>query len=441
MNAFRRFSFAVVLVLIVALAAGNVSAFSGAPVPPAQARQTPQEICAAATADLKEPETRQFDKADNVLQDGVDYWAVMCTDVGPIYLDLYEDKAPITVNNFVFLAQQGYYNNTTFHRVLPGFMAQGGDPTGTGSGGPGYEFGDETNNELVFDQFGLLAMANAGPDTNGSQFFITYAPTPWLDGNHTIFGRVYQGIDVAELLTLRDPQESPAYEGSTLQTVVIVTDPASVDATPDGPPSLDHIQALLQQNISDRLEPTFTPVEGYAHVYDTAAEAASWSNNPGLDDYLQAYLSDHGFIGTAGILLRLQTCPPNPADLPVWSLSLRVSDYGTADAAKTVVFDNARSDQFVSAGAYDSYSDPEGLNGRLYSQPLPEQGWCKANGVYYRLEVPYGRYILTADLVLDGDVVNDSSASGTPPQYLGSAVQNLLLDTIGSVLDRGNLGE
>jgi cyclophilin family peptidyl-prolyl cis-trans isomerase len=440
MNAFRRFSFAVVLVLIVALAAGSVSAFSGVPVPPAQARQTPQEICAAATADLKEPETRQFDKAENVLQDGVDYWAVICTDIGPIYLDLYEDKAPITVNNFVFLAQQGFYNNTTFHRVLPGFMAQGGDPTGTGSGGPGYEFGDETNNELVFDQFGLLAMANAGPDTNGSQFFITYAPTPWLDGNHTIFGRVYQGIDVAELLTLRDPQESPTYEGSTLQTVVIVTDPASVDATPDGPPSLDHFQALLEQNISDRLVPTFVPVEGYAHVYDAAAEAASWSNNPGLGDYLQAYLSDHGFIGTAAILLRLQTCPPNPADMPVWSVSFRVSDYGSADTAQSVAFDDARSDQFVSAGAYDSYSDPEGLNGRLYSQALPEEGWCKANGVYYRAEVPYGRYILTTDLVLDGDVVNDSS-DPTPPQYIALVVQNILLDSISSVLDRGNLGE
>ncbi len=439
MNSFRRFTFAAGL--IVALVAANLPVRAQA----TQATQTPQAICAAAT-DLKEPETRQFDKADDVLQDGVDYWAVICTDIGPIYLDLYEDKAPLTVNNFVFLAQQGYYNNTTFHRVLPGFMAQGGDPTGTGSGGPGYEFGDETDNELVFDQFGLLAMANAGPGTNGSQFFLTYAPTPWLDGNHTIFGRVFQGIDVAELLTLRDPQENPTFAGSTLQTVVIVTDPASVDATPDGPPSLEHIQALLEQNISDRLVPTFAPVEGYAHVYNAAAEAESWSgeDNAALADFLQAYLSDNGFIGTAAILLRIQTCPANPAELPVWAVSFRVSDYSTADAATKVVFDNERSDQFVSAGAYETYSDPEGdpegVSGRLYSLALPEQGWCKVNGVYYRLEVPYGHYILTADLVLDGDVVNDTSDL-TPPQYLGSVIQALLLDSIGSVLDRGNLGE
>jgi cyclophilin family peptidyl-prolyl cis-trans isomerase len=444
MNAFRRFTFAAVLVLIIALTASSVSAFSGTvsavPAPRAQQTMTPQEICDAATADLKEPATRQFDKAGNVLQDGVDYWAVICTDVGPIYIDLYEDKAPNTVNNFVFLAQQGFYNNTTFHRVLPGFMAQGGDPTGTGSGGPGYEFADETGNELTFDQFGLLAMANAGPDTNGSQFFITYAPTPWLDGNHTIFGHVYQGIDVAELLTLRDPQESPTNEGSTLQTVVIITDPASVNATPDGPPSLDHIQALLQQNISDRLVPTFAPVEGYAHVYDAAAEATSWAtNNPGLDDYLQAYLSDHGFIGTAAILLRIQNCPATPTDLPVWSVSFRVSDYGTADTANTVVFDNARSDQFVSAGAYDAYSDPAD-GGRLYSQALPAQGWCNANGIYYRLELPHGRYVLTVDLVLDSGVVNDTS-NPTAPQYLNLIAQNLLLDSIGSVLDRGNLDQ
>jgi cyclophilin family peptidyl-prolyl cis-trans isomerase len=441
MNAFRRFTFAAVLVLIVALAAGNVSAASGAPALRAQQAMTPQDICSIAIAARQAPTTQQFDKAENVLKDGVDYWAVMCTDIGPIYLDLYEDKAPNTVNNFVFLAQQGFYDNTTFHRVLPGFMAQGGDPTGTGSGGPGYEFADEIDSEMSFDQFGLLAMANAGPDTNGSQFFITYAPTPWLDGHHTIFGHVYQGIDVAELLTLRDPQQNPSYPGSTLETVVIITDPASVDATPDGSPSLDHIQALLGQNISDRLVPTWAPVEGYAHVYDAADEAALWANNnPALADYLQAYLSDSGFIGSAAILLRLQNCPANPAELPVWSISFRVSDYGTPDAANTVVFDNERSDQFVSAGAYDSYSDPDGVGGRLYSQALPEEGWCKANGVYYRLEIPYGHYVLTTDLVLDGDVVNDSSDT-TPPQYLGSAVQNLLLDSIGSVLDRGNLGE
>ncbi|MCA9921369.1 MAG: peptidylprolyl isomerase, partial [Anaerolineales bacterium] len=100
---------------------------------------------------------------------------------------------------------QGFYDGTTFHRVLQDFMAQGGDPSGTGAGGPGYEFADETDNGLVFDRRGLLAMANGGPDTNGSQFFITYGVTDWLDGNHTIFGELTEGDDVLSSLALRDP--------------------------------------------------------------------------------------------------------------------------------------------------------------------------------------------------------------------------------------------
>jgi cyclophilin family peptidyl-prolyl cis-trans isomerase len=137
------------------------------------------------------------------------YSAVIETEKGDIDVELFADKTPVTVNNFVFLARQGYYDNTTFHRVIDGFMAQGGDPTGTGTGGPGYRFQDEIVPDLVFDQPGLLAMANAGPGTNGSQFFITYVPTPHLNGAHTIFGRVTSGLDVAEALTRRDPSANP----------------------------------------------------------------------------------------------------------------------------------------------------------------------------------------------------------------------------------------
>ena len=117
---------------------------------------------------------------------------------GEFVVQLFADKAPVTVNNFVFLSQQGYYNGTTFHRVLDGFMAQGGDPTGSGMGGPGYEFEDEFSPDLTFDRPGLLAMANAGPNTNGSQFFITLGPTPHLDNRHAIFGEVVEGLDVVK---------------------------------------------------------------------------------------------------------------------------------------------------------------------------------------------------------------------------------------------------
>jgi cyclophilin family peptidyl-prolyl cis-trans isomerase len=131
------------------------------------------------------------------------YSAIFHTEKGDITTKLYAKDTPITVNNFVFLARQGFYNGTTFHRVIGGFMAQGGDPTGTGTGGPGYSFKDEpTPNK---HETGTLSMANAGPNTNGSQFFITFAPTPHLNGRHTVFGQVTAGMDVLNSIRERDP--------------------------------------------------------------------------------------------------------------------------------------------------------------------------------------------------------------------------------------------
>lgn len=140
---------------------------------------------------------------------------------GEFVVELFDDLAPKTVNNFVFLARNGFYDGTTFHRVLDGFMAQGGDPTGTGMGGPGYQFEDEFNPELTFDRAGLLAMANSGPNTNGSQFFITYGETPWLTGLHTIFGEVVEGMDVVNNITRRDPDQNPSFEGDAIETITI----------------------------------------------------------------------------------------------------------------------------------------------------------------------------------------------------------------------------
>lgn len=139
---------------------------------------------------------------------------------GEIVIQLYPDKAPITVNNFVFLAREGYFDGVTFHRVLEDFMAQGGDPTGTGGGGPGYKFENE-DSDLTFDKAGVVAMANAGRDTNGSQFFITFAPKEYLNGGYTIFGQVVEGMDVALDLTLRDPDRNPNYVGDAIESVTI----------------------------------------------------------------------------------------------------------------------------------------------------------------------------------------------------------------------------
>jgi len=137
---------------------------------------------------------------------------------GEFVVQLFADKAPITVNSFVFLARDGYYDGTTFHRVLEGFMAQGGDPTGTGTGDPGYSFEDEIT-DRTFDKAGLLAMTNSGPNTNGSQFFITYAATSWLDGLHTIFGEVIEGMDVVNAITRREPGSN--IPGDVIEAITI----------------------------------------------------------------------------------------------------------------------------------------------------------------------------------------------------------------------------
>jgi cyclophilin family peptidyl-prolyl cis-trans isomerase len=137
------------------------------------------------------------------------YTATITTERGAFDVELFAADAPLTVENFVNLARAGFYDGTTFHRVIPGFMAQGGDPTGTGRGGPGYQFRDEFSSQRRHDAAGVLSMANAGPNTNGSQFFITFGPTPHLDGKHAVFGRVTSGMEVVTSLRERDPGRDP----------------------------------------------------------------------------------------------------------------------------------------------------------------------------------------------------------------------------------------
>jgi len=164
-------------------------------------------------ASLSEERKTSFSAAEQVIEPGKKYQAKIETSKGEMVADLFADEAPNTVNNFVFLARNKYYDGIVFHRVLDNFMAQTGDPTGTGRGGPGYQFDDETDNGKYHDSKGILSMANAGPNTNGSQFFITFLPTPHLDGRHTVFGKVVEGLDVLDKLTRIDPMrpsgESP----------------------------------------------------------------------------------------------------------------------------------------------------------------------------------------------------------------------------------------
>ncbi len=223
---------------------------------PAEQLARPETVAEGA-ASAMEPQARAdmyTAPPTMTIDSGKFYYATFKTGRGDIKAQLFADSAPITVNNFVFLAREGYYNDTSFHRVLDGFMAQAGDPTGTGMGGPGYQFADEIVSSVTFDRPGLLAMANAGPGTNGSQFFITFAPTDWLNGLHTIFGEVIEGQEVLAQITRVDPSNPTGVQADTLYTVLIEETDESVLPPPAPTPT-----------------PTVTPTPFAATSLDVAA--------------------------------------------------------------------------------------------------------------------------------------------------------------------------
>ena len=256
----------------------------------AQAGESPQALCDAA--EPAELTMMQFQAPDEVLEAGLDYRAIFCTSAGAIYVDLYESLTPTTVNNFVFLAQQGYYDNTSFHRVIPGFMAQGGDPTATGRGGPGYQFGDEPIGFLTFDRPGLLAMANAGPGTNGSQFFITTVPTPHLNFRHTIFGDVLLGQANVEAIRERDPATA-ADAGETLHTVLIISDPSVVDNSEvvDLAKADEYEVQATFELFSGSLPEVIAPITDETGLFSTADIAATVPDDlrESFAEYAEAY--------------------------------------------------------------------------------------------------------------------------------------------------------
>lgn len=184
----------------------------GSPTPLAGQTPTPNVVVSGGQSMKQYASPPQMD-----IDPSASYTAVIRTNLGQMTLELFAKDAPKTVNNFVFLAEDGFYDGIIFHRVILGFMIQGGDPTGTGTSGPGYQFEDEIVPALVFDEPGILAMANSGANTNGSQFFITVVPTPHLNGAHTIFGKIVEGQNVADAIA-----KSPAdAENRPIQNIVI----------------------------------------------------------------------------------------------------------------------------------------------------------------------------------------------------------------------------
>ena len=374
----------------------------------AQSPRSIQAICDAARP--AEHTAMQFQAPDDVLADDIDYRAILCTTAGAVYVDLFESLTPVTVNNFVFLAKEGYYDSTTFHRVIPDFMAQAGDPTATGRGGPGYQFGDEPVGFLTFDRPGLLAMANAGPGTNGSQFFITTAATPHLNHRHTIFGDVLLGQENVLAIRERDPQTA-AEPGETLQTVVIVTDPAAVDNT-----GIVELEPATQADVITAFA-AFTdslPPELLLHPEDSGlstTEEILKALPADLQEDFAAFADAYGHQYRYSTRILNSECNP---EMFFSSIGYQVDVFEGREAAAAAWRDNFTKDLIMSQG---------------FSQPVEYEYWnmdktflqeattcADEQGFHLLLLYTRGRYLVTIDSLVD---------TGVLEQALGNLLSNL----------------
>lgn len=394
MFSLRRFVIVVLLVLPVLAWNGLVTAQDDP--------QTPEQLC--EQAEIMEPETRQFSGPEEVLEAGVDYRAIFCTEQGPIYVDLFELYTPEAVNSFVFLAEQGYYNNSIFHRVIEGFMVQGGDPVGNppGTGGPGYQFDDEVFPFLGYAGRGWLAMANAGPGTNGSQFFITREPTHHLHGRHTVFGMVLEGQEVVQNIT---NTEDDGAEPDVLNTVLIITDPSSVQTTYAAPPP------ATAEEVVERLAAILGP--------DTGLEVTNtFVNTP--EDVDATVYEEHGFEFEAGVTWAPTECPA-PGDAVLANLGLTLTDWGTEQNAADVIADEDLVALQEAAG-YEFIGDPDGFMESVgFTSNLLFQGqsdeYCDLETDTLRYIWNRGRYTIMVDLAVPVGVVTAENAAGATANF------------------------
>ena len=377
-----------------------LAAFSAAV---AQSAPSAQELCAAT--EPAELTSMQFDSPESALEPGVDYRAIFCTSAGAIYVDLYEKLTPRTVNSFVFLAQQGYYDSTTFHRVIPDFMAQAGDPTGTGRGGPGYQFGDEPVGFLIFDRPGLLAMANAGPGTNGSQFFITTAPAPHLNHKHTIFGDVLVGQDIAAAIRERDPSTA-SEPGETLHTVLIISDPASVDNS-----AVVELEPATQAQVTAAFEafagglPPSLPLDDALSGFFSTEALAETAVAEYLQDGFALFAAEHGHQYRYRMQLANGDCDPS---VFFSSLGYWVDVYADAGSARAAAEDAFMLQWLESYG----YAPDETAPSVYRAQAVTCDGEA---GVHLLALYPRGRFLATLDVLAGQAVLQEA---GVSPQAL-----------------------
>lgn len=379
-----------VMLIIMLAAIASIVAAEDAP--------TPQELCDAA--EPGELTKMQFAEAETVLEPNIDYRAILCTSAGAVYVDLYEAFTPITVNNFVFLAGQGYYDSTTFHRVIPDFMAQGGDPTGTGRGGPGYQFIDEPIGFLTFDRPGLLAMANAGPGTNGGQFFITTVPTPHLNYKHTIFGDVLVGQDVVRSIRERDPSAA-SDPGESLNTVLIITNPDEVDNSDvvDLAPATQAQVTAAFEAFAGALPPALALDDVLSGYFSTEALAAS-AVAEDLQDGFALFAADHGRQYRQRAQLDNADCDPS---VYFSSLGFWVDAFADAASARAAAED-AFMLQWLESYGYQR----DAANGNVYRLNATT---CDGEaGVHLLSLTARGRFLLTIDVLVAESILERAPA-------------------------------
>jgi cyclophilin family peptidyl-prolyl cis-trans isomerase len=397
---------------------------SGALTALAQEAQTPDALCSAALP-ASSPESRTFAASEPVLQTGIDYRAIFCTDAGAVYIDLLEDYAPRTVNNFVFLAQNGYYNNTTFHRVIPDFMVQGGDPTATGTGGPGYQFEDEFVPFLNFDVPGLLAMANAGPNTNGSQFFITTVPTPHLNQAHTIFGVVVDGQNNVLNIRVRDPQSDPE-PGTALNTVLIITDSASVSAPSPTLTSatVDEARAAFDTIASEVAAPEvaalLTLEEAASGIF--SADGIIAAAPEAIREAYSAFLTTYNFEFRAAAAINNTACDLNAA--PYMRIAYTLDAFTTPADASAALADGFLNELPAAQG----YGDPATAEALRYPIYAKAETACDQDATHALTYWQRGRYVVTVEATFPSD--SRATADLWLSRLVGPIYENFFADVL-----------
>jgi cyclophilin family peptidyl-prolyl cis-trans isomerase len=380
--------------------------------------QTPTAICASAVP-ATDPASRDFAQPDEVVQPGVDYRAIFCTDVGPVYVDLLENYAPLAVNSFVFLAQQSYYNNTTFHRVIQDFMAQGGDPTATGTGGPGYQFNDEYAGFLNFDKPGWLAMANSGANTNGSQFFITTAPYPSLNFHYTIFGEVLEGQNNVVNISIRDP-EAATTPGTKLNTVVIVTDPSTVKTTYEAPApaTRDDISTLLD-TVNGGLPASLTLDKEHTGIFETAQVAQSAPE--ALQSDYAAFLAKYHHEFRVSHRITNGAC--DMTAVPYMAISYTLDRFDTPEDAAAALKDGFLQTMETSSGLTETAFP--GLEFPAYTQPQKACDTDATNAVTFWQR---GHFVVTAQALFPAN--SQATADRWLRDLVGISYESIFSDVL-----------